>query len=125
MRKGVSLKYAAKTQSGSRADRSEEPRRLLTSTLGVAGIMSYRSVSSLNCAVAFVGAARVTYRSRLPARLAFLASDATNIGAGLGCLFGLLGPKGQIPSELLPTLLFSGPKKAALFPAAELRRWAS
>lgn len=84
--------------------------------------MSYQSVSSPNCAAVFVGPSRVTYRSRLAARMAFLAGGATNIGTGLGGLFGQLNPRGQMFPGPLRTLLCSGPEKAAVFPVAELTR---
>ena len=84
--------------------------------------MNYGSAPSPNCAALFAGAARVTYHSRPAAWLAFLAGGATKIGAGLGGFFGLLNLKDQISFWPLPTLLCSGPKNVALFPASELTR---
>ena len=69
--------------------------------------------------------ARITYRSSPAAGLGFLAGDATRIDAGTGGLFGRFHLRDQTSFWSFPTLLSSGPKKAALFPAAELTRWVS
>ena len=91
-------------------------------TLVVAGAMSYRFVPSLNRSAVFAGVERAAYRLRSTARMIFITGGTAKIGTGLGDLFGRLNAGDQIFPKPRPTLLSSGPKKAALFPAAELTR---